>query len=889
MAVYSTLAGIRPLTGSRVAVHGYKPPGYGGVRNRAFRRLGLLLCLFSALLSGVACNRTAHAEITTDGSLGPAQSLTGPDYSITADLGQQLGGNLFHSFGSFNINTSESATFSGPVTVSNIISRVTGGSPSNIDGLLRSTIPGADVYLLNPHGVIFGDNASLDVGGSFHASTANYLKLGETGRFDATNPANSVLTTAPPSAFGFLDNNPATINVRDSLLLVPDGADLSLVGGDIEIADGNLYAPDGRVLLASVASPGEVPIDPADMDLNGFESLGTIDISNPSGEFPFLGLGEVGNLDVTTTVPGDVAGGGRIVIRGGEFRLDEGLIRAEVVENVDGGGIDIKVTGAAEFSGDAKLLTRTFVFEGNAGPIAVEADTITLGGDATISSDSGGAGSGGTVTLTADTVVAADRASISADTVSSGNGGSIQITASLFTMSDDTRVKTSTFSSNATGDAGNIMVDADSIAMSGDATINSSTELGSQGQGGRVDIQADELRMIDEAWIISFTETDQDAGIIDVTADTVALEDQSVISTGTFSSGDGGAITINTDVLALQDDAIITSATEGSGSAGDVIINADTITANGNATLSSESEGGNFFVRGEPDLDDATGGGDGGLVQLNAASISLKGNAVVASGTGGAGAGGNVELTAGNVNLLNSGGISAVSVGSGDAGNINITVQDSINMEGGFIRTRAVTADGGNIVISAPNMLYLLDSEITTSVESGFGNGGNITIDPEFVVLNSSQILANAFGGDGGNINIITEHFISSADSVVDASSSLGIDGTINILSPEEEITSNLVELPLAYLDATGLLRERCSARRFTERSSFVVSGRRGVPAAPDAGFSLSGLGSGIEPGDSLSLHETAGPHNDPGVLLSGMQTGLLSNMLAAQFSGCSW
>ncbi|MDH5514627.1 MAG: filamentous hemagglutinin N-terminal domain-containing protein [Gammaproteobacteria bacterium] len=92
----------------------------------------------------------------------------------------------------------------GPVSISNIISRVTGSSNTTIDGVLRSTIPGANVYLLNPNGIMIGDNAKLNISGSFYASTADYLKLGTNGRFDASNPGNSVLVTAAPAAFGFL-------------------------------------------------------------------------------------------------------------------------------------------------------------------------------------------------------------------------------------------------------------------------------------------------------------------------------------------------------------------------------------------------------------------------------------------------------------------------------------------------------------------------------------------------------------------------------------------------------------------------------------------------------------------------------------------------------------
>ncbi len=166
------------------------------------------LIVASALLAGAA-----QAQVTLDGTLGRAGALSGPNYQITPDLGQQRGGNLFHSFGQFSINTGESATFSGPHSVSNIIGRVTGGQMSFIDGTIRSTIPGANLYLLNPAGMLFGENARLDVNGAFHASTADYVRLDDGGRFDARTPANSLLTVAPVAAFGFLGESPAPITL----------------------------------------------------------------------------------------------------------------------------------------------------------------------------------------------------------------------------------------------------------------------------------------------------------------------------------------------------------------------------------------------------------------------------------------------------------------------------------------------------------------------------------------------------------------------------------------------------------------------------------------------------------------------------------------------------
>ena len=153
---------------------------------------GLLLssCLFCSL---------AQAEVILDGTVGPRGSVPGPDYQIGADLGRQVGGNLFHSFSVFNVWADESATFSGPESVNHIICRVTGGSPSHILGLIRSTIPGSQVWIFNPAGLEYAGIS--DVPGGVAAATATALTLKDGGLYDALNPQNSVLTVAPPQTF----------------------------------------------------------------------------------------------------------------------------------------------------------------------------------------------------------------------------------------------------------------------------------------------------------------------------------------------------------------------------------------------------------------------------------------------------------------------------------------------------------------------------------------------------------------------------------------------------------------------------------------------------------------------------------------------------------------
>ena len=207
----------------------------------------------AGLLAAAMLQGAAAQNITIDGHLSPAQTLVGPSYAITANLGKQVGGNLFHSFGKFGLASSESATFSGPATVSNVIGRVTGGAQSNIDGKIASTITGASLYLINPSGIVFGPNATVDVSGGFHASTADYLRMSDGAKFQATNPDTSTLSAASPAAFGFLTAQPAKITVNGSSFGVPSRQTLGLVGGPVSIKGGILSAPAGTIHVTSAA------------------------------------------------------------------------------------------------------------------------------------------------------------------------------------------------------------------------------------------------------------------------------------------------------------------------------------------------------------------------------------------------------------------------------------------------------------------------------------------------------------------------------------------------------------------------------------------------------------------------------------------------------------
>jgi filamentous hemagglutinin family protein len=487
-------------------------------------------------------NLPINAEVSLDGTLGRSGALPGPDYLIGADLGDHQGGNLFHSFQDFNLQSHESATFSGPNNVSNIISRVTGGNSSNIDGLIRSTIPNADMYFLNPYGILFGPNAQLDVQGSFHASTADYLHLGNGGRFDARHPNESLLTVAPIEAFGFLTNTPAPITVQSGNLSVPFAKTLSLIGGEL-LMDGELpseqipdmvkgrftltlFAEMGRINLISIASPTDI-------------------ISTPSG-FQNAKLG--GKITANNTWVGATGvGGGDIFIRGGDLVLNNSELESDSL-NQDSGIIDIQVDNltlqASEISTDTNG-------KGQGGKIALTiADTLTLFGTSVMGPSLIISGSQGQL----------DHA---------GNGGPIEIAARKITLREGARI---TSLSEGHGNSGSIVIKAsDTLAISGNPdgsfrTVPSNKPNTTEISDGNTDVSGlfSNSRSVEA--------NAGDAGRISVQTAHLKLTDHSIINASAKNAGGGNIGITTSDLLYLRGGRITTSVKSGIGDGGNIII-----------------------------------------------------------------------------------------------------------------------------------------------------------------------------------------------------------------------------------------------------------------------------------------------------------------------------
>ncbi len=249
------------------------------------QRLSLLLSLSFLTLSQGIFLTSATAQVTPDGTTSTTVTdVSGKDFTI--NQGARDGGNLFHSFGEFSVPTDGSAFFNNAADIVNIFSRVTGGNISNIDGLLGAS-GSANLFLLNPAGIIFGPNARLDIGGSFFGTTANSF-LFEDGEFSATDLDNPpLLTINAPIGLNFRDNPGDIVNrsgsgAENGGLQVDIGANLTLVGGNLSLEGGKLTVPGGRIELGGLSTAGTVGIN-ADGSLSFPERVVRANVSLTDG------------------------------------------------------------------------------------------------------------------------------------------------------------------------------------------------------------------------------------------------------------------------------------------------------------------------------------------------------------------------------------------------------------------------------------------------------------------------------------------------------------------------------------------------------------------------------------------------------------------------------
>lgn len=755
---------------------------------------------------------TAQAQVMTDGSLGTQVNLSGANYVITQDLGTLQGTNLFHSFAQFSLDTGETATFSGDAGINNIFSRVTGGQISTIDGVIRNTIPDADLYLMNPAGIVFNQNARLDVQGSFYATTADVIRFSDKNDFFANPQQNSILSTAAPSTFGFLDNEIGKIAVNDTKnMIMPRNQHLAFIGGDLQIDNAVLFAGGGQIQLASIGASSEIKLQPDILSTTILDNLTIRDSSITANT----------NINDTTT--------GNIYIRAGLFTLQDSNLTNSTnsATLAKGGNIDIQ---AKNILMQGTTITSENSNQSKGGDILIKTqENITLAAgsekNSTIPQFSstristanslGATGKAGQIIITAKNIDVKEGSTLQSSTLDAGNGGEIDLVAQNVSFSGQ----------NNLGSASSILINT------GSQTISNT------GNGGSASINATHLTMNDGANISANSYGQGDAGNIYINvSEQMTLEKESsagvgnAIASATFSKNDnaghGGSIVIQTNELLLANGSFLTSNTAGTGNAGDI-----TVTVNQNATItgiSTQTDSGILSAASSS----STGGNAGNILLKVGNQLLMDDLAIIDASTFNRGLGGNVKIIAGDMLMQNQAYIGAASASSGNTGDINILItNDNLEMYNqSYITTSATYADGGNINLSMPNYVYVSEnSQITTSIESGVGGGGNIDLDAEFTVLDGGQILAQAYGGPGGNIDIITTSIYNLTDQPIEqaisASSQLGIDGVVTVRSPDGDMDEGVLILSGDFLQADRLLRSLCDTKR-NKGNSFVVTGQ---------------------------------------------------------------
>ncbi|EIJ43484.1 filamentous hemagglutinin family N-terminal domain [Beggiatoa alba B18LD] len=568
----------------------------------------LLLLLFTT---------PSNAEIILDGSLGRTDTLTGTEMEVSADMGKQVGSNLFHSFSVFNLNKEESVRFTGSNNTNNVIARITGGERSSIDGTIYNSIPDANLYLINSSGFIFGPNAVLNTTGDVVITTASELYLGDKGVFYSTLDQPSILASAAPSEFGFFSPQPAAIDLQNSLLDTDIEHTLSLSANAINLNGAQISAPSGTVKLQAIAFNNQL-IPTADELIQA----GTIRLTNNSV------------IDV------GIEGGGSIYIRAEQFELTNSDIIANVMEH-DGGivsietntltmnnaNIDSRTLGSAN-GGDVSIQVRqqatlsnsnifttarsTEAQAGNAGDISLWADCLDMT-NSTISTTTYGAGQGGDITLNI-------AKNFNLTTV----GGLLLPTSSVQARSEQTE--------GVAGNAGRIIVNARNLTLNGNNTRIDNSTLGS-GQGGNITLNI---------------------------TDRLQLDSNTSISADSRGTGNAGAITINTAELSLQNAFISSKATQANG--GNIILNVrkslDINTGEVSTTVSGGTGNGGNIAISNPHLfrltdskiiANAKEGNGGSILIITDLPLSALGSEITASSE--TGADGRIQIDIPTVNM----------------------------------------------------------------------------------------------------------------------------------------------------------------------------------------------------------------------------------------------
>jgi large exoprotein involved in heme utilization and adhesion len=589
-----------------------------------------------------------------------------------------------------------------------------------------------------------------------------------------------------------------------------------------------------------------------------------------------------------------------------EIKLNRGRISSSQSSNnthAIGNAGTVMVTGRdIEVRNGGQIASSTSA-QGNAGTVMVTGRDIEVRNGGKISSNTRSRSQTGTGTVT---VNATDHLFISGDGAqetgitsetegtSTSAAGSVTVKAGFVELRDGGRISSDT---QASGHAGTVNVEADRLVISADGSkfstgIISDAHTGSGKEGkanaGSVTVKAGELEL-NGGRITSDTRASGDAGTVMVTGHDIEVHNAGQIGSDTSASGNAGTVTvIATDLLVVNGDGAQSadgtprltgiSSSQSSddrraiGNAGSVTVEAGVLELRNGGKISSNTQAAGQAGTVSVEVNRLFASGDG-FTSLTGISS--------ATGPGSTGSGGALEIRAHTIQLRDGSTVSTESQGSGGGGSIKVTINDSLLLDNATIKAQTTTAGGGDVTVVAGRLFDLHDSQVTTSVAGGTGSGGNIFINSPLMVIDNSQIIANAQRGAGGNITIQAGQLIRTPDSVIQASSELGLSGTISIAAPNTDVVSSLVVLPETFLDASSQLREACAARGGRPGSSFNAGGRGGLPPDPGTPLAASPFGQPLEQQTatgSLTTSTPRPPQAAEPVLMSGIPQPVLGS-----------
>jgi filamentous hemagglutinin family protein len=756
-------------------------------RSAATVHLGFLgLCL---ALEAPHSPAAGPAGIKLDGTLGPsAAALAGPMYAITQNLGKLAGGNLYFSFQYFNVATGETALFSTTSAgINNVISRVTGGYASTIDGTiaLQAASGAPNFFLINPSGVTFTANASIDVPAAFYVSTANYLKFSD-GNVYVDPGRMSTLSAAAPEAFGFLGTTRAPVTIEQARLSAGGNgsADFQIAAGDVSVdgagALADVVSTSGAIRVTAVGSAStQVPLAGAFAATDGTVTL------TDGGLLWSQGLGATAGAGVT--------------VNAGSLLID-GQSSGAVTGIYAGGGAAVPAPITVAIGKDAQIInggsiTSSNASAGAAARVSVAANSLTInGGDSSsftgVESVTAASGSGAPLQFTvAGATTIRDGGAIYSIAEAGGNGGDIALSSGELQLeATDAEVNTLIEAlTQSSGNSGSVQVSADSLTMMAPRSttllpvqISTGTAVGSSGSAGTIDVQVSgNASMTGAAAINSNTNSSGNAGRVNVQAlGTLSMGDDSEIFTATYAgAGNGGNLSVTAGALDLASSAgaSITNIATLSYAAG----NAGAITIH-TGSLAIDGPGSNLGFTGIDSFSD--GSGSSGAIQIDVTGLLSIANGGIISNTAYAqGNGGNIVLSAGDVLLRDSGnasttGIYATTYGAGFAGALTLTAE-SLTLTGPVISAgnpvaisnsadAGSTGAAGDVSINVSGNISLSGGAIASNTYSS-GAGGHVTVK----ALGSVSVLA------GGDIDAVTDGGTGNAGGISLTAAALDIAG----------------------------------------------------------------------------------------------------------------